>query len=156
MLPTGRIALVGRCATLNDEVALALGAAGLGQSAAIALGDEGLLGLGYPHWLQFLQGDERTDAVVLSGQASESAEAEAAHYIARNINKPVVAYLVGRHAQLSRRYRDATAIASAHLSYTALNSDTNASILAAFGEAQIPLADSPAGIAEQLRKILFP
>jgi len=93
----GSIGVIGRSGTLNYEVALTLTEAGFGQSFCVGIGGDGILGSSFPQWLQILDEDDRTEAIVLVGELGGTAEEVAAQYIAEAIDKPVIAYVAGRY-----------------------------------------------------------
>ncbi|MGD1901653.1 MAG: CoA-binding protein [Geitlerinemataceae cyanobacterium] len=94
----GTVGIIGRSSTLDYEVALTLSEAGIGQSICVGLGGDGILGSSFSQWLQILDEDDRTEAIVLVGRVGGTAEELAARYVEAAIDKPVVAYVAGRHA----------------------------------------------------------
>lgn len=98
----GRIGLISRSGTLTYEVALTLTRAGLGQSIAVGIGGDPIIGSSYLQWLQLLDEDDETDAIVLIGEIEGDGEIAAASYIAEAIDKPVVAYIPGRTAPIEQ------------------------------------------------------
>ncbi len=91
----GPVGIVGRSRTLTHEVALALTQAKLGQSIGINIGNGGIVGSSLTRWLQQLNEDEHTQAIVLVGEVGGKGEESAAQYIAATVDKPVVAYIAG-------------------------------------------------------------
>ncbi len=90
----GRVGLISSVGCLTDDVALALGS--VGQSLVVSLGTEEILASSYEPWLELLDKDTATEAIVLVARADCSVLEAAADHIAADCNKPVVAYLVGR------------------------------------------------------------
>jgi succinyl-CoA synthetase alpha subunit len=105
----GNIGVVGRSATLSYEVILNLSHAGLGQSAAVGIGGDPVIGTGFCDVLQYFENDPDTTGVVLIGEIGGSGEEEAARYI-RTMQKPVSALIAGRALPPGRRFGHAGAI----------------------------------------------
>lgn len=149
----GKVGLVSRTDRLSDEVAYQLSQAGLGQSIAVSLGTDGIIGSTFEQWLQVLEEDEATEALVLLGQPNGTAEVIAAEYIASAIEKPVVAYIAGRFAPVERGFGDATTIIANQLSYSP-PATTNKQTLAAFKQAKVGVAQSLFDIPTLVKKAL--
>lgn len=105
----GPVGLVARSGTLSYEIAAALTNAGLGQTTAIGMGGDPVVGQVFKDVLPLFEQDPATKACVLVGEIGGSAEEEAAEYI-RTMTKPVVAYLAGRAAPPGKRMGHAGAI----------------------------------------------
>lgn len=112
----GSVGLVSRSDRLTDDVALSLTQAGLGQSLMVSLGSDSIVGTSFEQWLQVLEEDEQTQAIVLVGHPASCDQLSAAEYIASAIEKPVVAYFPGFRAPLERSLGDATSIIANYLS----------------------------------------
>jgi len=108
----GPVGLVSRSGTLTYEVVWGLTQAGLGQSTAVGLGGDPVVGTSFVEALELFNADPDTRAIVLLGEIGGSAEEEAAAYIARAVNKPVVAYIAGRTAPAGKRMGHAGAVIS--------------------------------------------
>ena len=108
----GNIGLISRSGTLTYEIADSLTKAGRGQSTAIGLGGDPIVGLNYIDLLARFEADPATSAMVLIGEIGGSAEEEAAEYIRDNVRKPVVAYVAGRAAPKGKTMGHAGAIIS--------------------------------------------
>ena len=105
----GTIGVVGRSATLSYEVVLNLTDSGLGQTAAVGVGGDPVIGSTFREVLEYFQNDPATEGVALVGEIGGSGEAEAAEYIPR-MTKPVVALIAGRALPPGRRFGHAGAI----------------------------------------------
>ena len=105
----GPVGLVARSGTLSYEIAAALTQAGLGQSTAIGMGGDPVVGQVFNDVLHQFEKDAETKACVLVGEIGGSAEEEAAEFI-KTMTKPVVAYLAGRAAPPGKRMGHAGAI----------------------------------------------
>ena len=142
----GRIGVVGRSATLSYEVILNLTHAGLGQSAAVGIGGDPVVGTGFCDVLEHFETDPHTDAVVLVGEIGGSGEEEAAKYIGQ-MKKPVTALIAGRALPPGRRFGHAGAI----VRQKSGGADYKMGILR---EAGVSVAESPRMVPELVKKAL--
>ncbi len=108
----GAVGIVSRSGTLTYEIVAGLTRAGLGQSTAVGLGGDPVVGTSFVEALELFNADPDTRAVVLIGEIGGSAEEDAARYIARQFTKPVVAYIAGRTAPPGKRMGHAGAVIS--------------------------------------------
>ncbi|MBD2459930.1 CoA-binding protein [Oscillatoria sp. FACHB-1407] len=147
----GSVGLISRSGTLTHEVALELTRAGFGQSIAVGVGGDRVVGSSFQQWLQILEEDDKTEVIVLLGGVGGDGEEVAARYIAEAIDKPVIAYIAGRNAP--KEFLGYTeAIAGFQLSNTRIG-DADSKI-AAFIQAQVPVADRPSQIPALVKQAL--
>jgi succinyl-CoA synthetase alpha subunit len=143
----GPVGVVSRSGTLTYEIVAGLTRAGLGQSTAVGLGGDPVVGTSFVEALELFNADPDTRAVVLIGEIGGSAEEEAARYIARSLTKPVVAYIAGRTAPPGKRMGHAGAV----ISGTEGTAEHKVRALEAAGVAVAPLVSGvPALIAARL------
>lgn len=156
----GPVGLLSRSGTLTYEVARELTQAGLGQSIALGIGGSPLVGSSLSQWLQILDEDEQTEVIVLIGELGTDQEERAAEYIAEAIDTPVVAYLAGQslptlpltsEALLPPQHR---IMPFSLRTASAVDFGTPTRKLAAFKQAKIPVAQSPAQVPEWVKKTL--
>jgi succinyl-CoA synthetase alpha subunit len=107
----GRIGIISRSGSLGTLLVLILTQAGVGQSVFYGVGGDQIVGTTTREALEILDGDKRTDAVVICGEIGGSAEEEAADY-ARTMSKPVVAFVAGRSSPPGKKMGHAGAIIS--------------------------------------------
>jgi len=150
----GSIGLISRAGTLTYEVALALTQAELGQSIGVNLGTDAIVGSSFHQWLRVLATDENTQAIVLVDQTGGGSEEETAQYIAKAIDKPVVAYVAGCHTPVDKQVGNASAIIAAQLSGPVTNASTAQHKVAAFKQAKVPVAERPSQIPDLVKKAL--
>ncbi|BAY65012.1 CoA-binding domain-containing protein [Calothrix brevissima NIES-22] len=148
----GNVGIVSRSSTLTYEVAWELTKAGLGQSISVSIGSDTIVGSSFLQWLQILDEDETTQAIVLVGQPGGGSEEAAARYITEAIDKPVIAYIAGKHAPPGKHWRQTGTLA------TIIGRDPNFGTaqnkLLAFQEAHVPVAERPSQIPELVRKAI--
>lgn len=152
----GRVGIITRNGPLTYEVARLMTKAGIGQSIGISLGSDLILGSTLPQWLQILDEDEDTDAIVLVGEMGGDSEEMAATYIAESIDKPVVAYIAGHTAPRNRRMGHAGTIIEVQLGSFGPDLGTAESKVTALKQAGVPVADRPSQIPDLLQRILTP
>ncbi len=140
----GRVGVVSRSGTLTYEVVDALSRAGIGQSTCIGIGGDPVAGTNFLDCLALFRDDPETEAVVLIGEIGGSDEQHAAEFIHRELGKPAVAFVAGRTAPPGKRMGHAGAIISG-------GEGTAEEKVAAFSAAGVPVAETPAEIAQLLR-----
>ncbi|MGL5878343.1 MAG: CoA-binding protein, partial [Xenococcaceae cyanobacterium] len=78
---SGNIGLINCCNPLSYEVALELNRASLGESLVVSVGTEVILGSDCQQWLQVMEDDPQTEAIVLIGQPGDGAEEAVTNFI---------------------------------------------------------------------------
>jgi succinyl-CoA synthetase alpha subunit len=140
----GGVGVISRSGSLGTLICLNLTDAGFGQSAFIGIGGDPLLGTTTADALRALEADERTTDVVVVGEIGGAME-EAAADVARTMKKRVVAFIAGRASPPGRKMGHAGAIVTG-------NAGSYAGKRRALEEAGVRVADTPAGVAEALRR----
>lgn len=108
----GHTAVISRSGTLTYEVVSLLTNNGIGQSVAIGMGGDPVVGLYFLELLKMLEADPQTDSIVLIGEIGGNAEELAADYIQKHVTKPVVAFIAGHSAPPGKQMGHAGAIIS--------------------------------------------
>lgn len=108
----GHTAVISRSGTLTYEVVSLLTNNGIGQSVAIGMGGDPVVGLYFLELLKMLEADTQTDSIVLIGEIGGNAEELAADYIQNHVTKPVVAFIAGHSAPPGKQMGHAGAIIS--------------------------------------------
>jgi succinyl-CoA synthetase alpha subunit len=106
----GNVGLLSRSGTLTYEVVQALTNRGIGQSTAVGIGGDPIIGSNFIDILQLFESDPLTDQVVLIGEIGGTDEQQAARFIAEHMTKPVTAFVAGRTAPPGKRMGHAGAI----------------------------------------------
>lgn len=150
----GSVGVISRSGTLTYEVALELTRAGIGQSIAVGIGGDQILGSSFQQWLQILEEDDRTEAIVLVGEIGGESEETAARYITEAIDKPVVAYIAGSTLPKGQPIGHAGAVIAAKIAGLGSEVGTAESKRLAFQQANIPVADRPSQIPKLLQQAL--
>ena len=108
----GPVGLVSRSGTLTYEVVDALTRADLGQTTAVGIGGDPIIGSSFVDTLELFQADPATEAIVMIGEIGGTDEEDAARFIGEKVTKPVVGFIAGRTAPPGKRMGHAGAIIS--------------------------------------------
>lgn len=144
----GRTGVISRSGTLTYQVVAELTAAGIGQSSAIGVGGDPIVGLYFQDLLEMFQNDAETDSIAIIGEIGGDAEERAAEYIQKHVTKPVVAFISGREAPKGKQMGHAGAIISS-------GSGTAAEKIAAFQAAGVAVARETSEIPTLLKERLL-
>jgi len=107
----GPVGIVSRSGTLTYEVAYSLTREGIGQTTAIGIGGDPVVGLTFTEAMEYFERDPETKALVLIGEIGGDMEERAARMIEEGrFTKPVVAFIAGRTAPPGKRMGHAGAI----------------------------------------------
>jgi succinyl-CoA synthetase alpha subunit len=142
----GPVGLVSRSGTLTYEVVHALTEKGLGQSTAIGIGGDPIIGTDFIDALRMFEEDPRTEQVVLIGEIGGTDEQRAAEFIARSMTKPVTAFIAGQTAPPGKRMGHAGAIIEG-------GEGTAAEKMAALEAVGVRVASHPGQIAELVAQL---
>lgn len=143
----GRIGIVSKSGTLTYEAVDQITKAGLGQSTAIGIGGDPIIGTSTKEAVELLMNDPDTDGIIMIGEIGGSMEADAARWIKEHGTKPVVGFIAGETAPKGRRMGHAGAIVGG-------KDDTAAAKKAIMRECGIHVVDSPAHIGMKMTELV--
>jgi len=145
---TGTSGLVSRSGTLTYQVVDNLTERGLGQSTAIGIGGDPIIGTSFIDALDAFEADDDTDAVVMCGEIGGEDEEQAARFIGEHMDTPVAGFIAGRTAPPGKRMGHAGAIVSGS------GTGTAQSKIDALNDAGVPVGDTPEEVADHVEDFL--
>src|ERR1700742_3332653 len=143
----GSVGIVSKSGTLTYEAVYQLTTRGIGQSTAIGIGGDPIIGTTHIDALKLLNEDPGTESIILIGESGDTAEEAAAAYVKAHVKKPVVGFIAGQTSPPGRRMGHAGAIISG-------GQATAADKMKALTEAGIHVVQPPAAIGETLAKVI--
>ncbi len=143
----GRIGIVSKSGTLTYEAVDQISKAGLGQSTAIGIGGDPIIGTTTKEAVKLFMEDPETDGIIMIGEIGGNLEAEAAQWIKENGTKPVVGFIAGETAPKGRTMGHAGAIVGGE-------SDTAQAKKRILRECGVHVVDSPAEIGSKMAEVL--
>ncbi|MFP5471900.1 MAG: succinate--CoA ligase subunit alpha, partial [Bacteroidia bacterium] len=143
----GTIGIVSKSGTLTYEAVDQITKAGLGQSTAIGIGGDPIIGTTTKEAVELLMNDPETEGIIMIGEIGGNLEADAGRWIKENGTKPVVAFIAGETAPAGRTMGHAGAIVGGH-------DDTAAAKKAILRSCGVHVVDSPAEIGKKMAEIL--
>ena len=140
----GNIGVISKSGTLTYEAIDQLVNVGLGQTTAIGIGGDPIIGTTMRDCLELFESDHETDGVVIIGEIGGQMEIEAARWAKTNMSKPIVGFIAGQTAPPGRRMGHAGAIVSG-------GDDTAEAKMKILKESGIAVAESVADIGQKMK-----
>jgi len=143
----GKVGVISRSGTLTYEAVDQLTKIGLGQTTAIGIGGDPIIGTTTLDAVKLFMDDPETEGIVMIGEIGGTMEADAAYWIKEHSTKPVVGFIAGQTAPKGRRMGHAGAIIGG-------KDDTAAAKMRIMEECGITVAKSPAEIGQKMVEAL--
>ncbi len=143
----GKVGIVSKSGTLTYEAVDQTTKAGLGQTTAIGIGGDPIIGTTTLEAIKLLMADDVTEGIIMIGEIGGQLEAEAARWIKDNGTKPVVGFIAGETAPKGRTMGHAGAIVSGE-------GESAEEKKAIMRECGIHVVDSPADIGSKMAEVL--
>jgi len=143
----GRIGIVSRSGTLTYEAVDQVTKLGMGQSTAIGIGGDPIIGTTTKDAVQLLMEDPDTDGIIMIGEIGGSMESDAAYWVKANGTKPVVGFIAGQTAPKGRKMGHAGAIIGG-------KDDTAEAKMQVMRECGIHVVESPAEIGQKMKEVM--
>ena len=150
----GKVGLITDSRDLCYEVVTELNRANLGQSMAISLGSDRIVGSNLSQWLSILNEDPNTEAIVSIGKDIKDIEEIATFCQDRGDRKPIVSYIAGLKTPQEIMYGDAVTIISNHLSASIPAVNLERRIFNKLKKVGIKIAKRPSEIPLKLSQML--
>ncbi|WP_049936631.1 succinate--CoA ligase subunit alpha [Haloplanus natans] len=145
---SGNVGLVSRSGTLTYQVVDNLTQRGIGQTTAIGIGGDPIIGTSFIDALELFEADPETEAVAMCGEIGGEDEEDAADFIATEMDTPVAGFIAGRTAPPGKRMGHAGAIVSGS------GTGTAESKIEALNNAGVPVGDTPEEVADHIEGFL--
>lgn len=143
----GRVGIVSRSGTLTYEAVDQLTKAGLGQTTAIGIGGDPIIGTTTKDAVELFMNDPETEGIVMIGEIGGNMEADAAYWIKDHGTKPIVGFIAGATAPPGRTMGHAGAIIGE-------KSDTADAKKEILTECGVHVVNSPADIGKKMLEVL--
>ena len=143
----GNVGIVSKSGTLTYEAVDQVTKVGLGQTTAIGVGGDPIIGTTIKDAVELLMNDEETDGNIMIGEIGGNLDADAGKWIQENGTKPVVAFIAGDTAPKGRTMGHAGAIVGGH-------SDTASAKKAILRDCGVHVVDSPADLGTKMAELL--
>ncbi len=144
----GRVGLVSRSGTLTYQIVDSMTQRGVGQTTAVGIGGDPVIGTSFVDALDRFEADPETEVVVMCGEIGGEDEERAARHVAESVDTPVVGFVAGRTAPPGKRMGHAGAIVSGS------GAGTAASKIEALENAGVPVGDTPEAVVETVSDLL--
>jgi succinyl-CoA synthetase alpha subunit len=149
----GNVGIIGYSKALIYEVVWALNKAEIGQSFAIALGQDKIIGSNLIQWLELLNEDDSTEVIVLI-QSAQDIDYYSLEFVGQSTTKPVICYIFGLQTPTDKVFRQGVDILNNHLSNSIPATDSYRKMIANIKKSGITLANNLAEIPQLIQQVL--
>ena len=143
----GNIGVISKSGTLTYEAIDQLVNSGLGQTTAIGIGGDPIIGTTMRDCLELFEKDKETDGVVIIGEIGGQMEIEAAYWAKKNMSKPIAGFIAGQTAPPGKRMGHAGAIVSG-------GNDTAEAKIKVLNQCGISVSESVADIGSVMKSLM--
>ena len=143
----GNVGVISKSGTLTYEAIDQLVNSGLGQTTAIGIGGDPIIGTTMRDCLQLFEQDDDTDGIVIIGEIGGQMEIEAAYWAKENMLKPIAGFIAGQTAPPGKRMGHAGAIVSG-------GNDTAEAKIKVLNECGISVSESVADIGSVMKSLM--
>ena len=143
----GTIGVISKSGTLTYEAIDQLVKNGLGQTTALGIGGDPIIGTDMRDAVELFENDPETEGIVIIGEIGGTMEIETALWAKDNVKKPIVGFIAGQTAPPGRRMGHAGAIVSG-------GNETAKAKMKIMNECGIHVCNSPADIGISMKKLL--
>ena len=143
----GNIGVVSKSGTLTYEAIDQLVNVGLGQTTAIGIGGDPIIGTTMKDCLELFEKDPDTEGVVIIGEIGGQMEIEAARWAKDNMSKPIAGFIAGQTAPTGKRMGHAGAIVSG-------GNDTAEAKMKVLSDCGISVSESVADIGRIMKSLM--
>ena len=143
----GNIGVVSKSGTLTYEAIDQLVNVGLGQTTAIGIGGDPIIGTTMKDCLELFEKDADTEGVVIIGEIGGQMEIEAASWAKDNMSKPIAGFIAGQTAPPGKRMGHAGAIVSG-------GNDTAEAKMKVLSDCGISVSESVADIGRIMKSLM--
>tara|TARA_Y100001934_G_C12164747_1_gene683697 strand:+ start:113 stop:988 length:876 start_codon:yes stop_codon:yes gene_type:complete len=143
----GNIGVVSKSGTLTYEAIDQLVNVGLGQTTAIGIGGDPIIGTTMKDCLELFEKDANTEGVVIIGEIGGQMEIEAASWAKDNMSKPIAGFIAGQTAPPGKRMGHAGAIVSG-------GNDTAEAKMKVLSDCGISVSESVADIGKIMKSLM--
>ncbi len=143
----GNIGVISKSGTLTYEAIDQLVNSSLGQTTAIGIGGDPIIGTTMRDCLELFENDDDTDGVVIIGEIGGQMEREAAYWAKENMSKPIAGFIAGQTAPPGKRMGHAGAIVSG-------GNDTAEAKIKVLNECGVSVSESVADIGSVMKSLM--
>ena len=143
----GNIGVISKSGTLTYEAIYQLVQNGLGQTTALGIGGDPIIGTDMKDAVKLFEEDDQTKGIVVIGEIGGTMEVESALWIKDNVSKPVVGFIAGQTAPSGKRMGHAGAIISG-------GDETAKAKMDIMEKCGIHVCESPSEIGKKMKTII--